>query len=94
MPKAIFKNTIIAQSNDTILLEGVHYFPPETVNREYLVASDTRAVFSWMGTASHFHVVVGDDISRDAAWCYTDPPRAAAGIKDHMAFRGEVEIVP
>jgi uncharacterized protein (DUF427 family) len=94
MPKAIYKNTVIAQSDDTILLEGVHYFPPETVNREYLVESETRAVCSWKGTAKYFHVAIGEDISRDAAWCYPEPPRAAATITDHMAFRGGVEIVP
>ena len=94
MPKAIFKNTIIAQSNDTIHLEGIHYFPPETVNMEYLVASEKRAVCSWKGTAEYFHVAVGSDVTKNAAWYYPDPPGAAAAIADHVAFCEEVEVIP
>jgi uncharacterized protein (DUF427 family) len=94
MAKAIFKNTLLAESDDTILLEGIHYFPPETVNHEYLVESDTHAVCSWKGTARYFHVVVGDDTARDAAWFYPEPPRAAAAITDHVAFRGDVDVIP
>jgi len=94
MAKATFKNIVLAESDDTILLEGIHYFPPETVNSEYLVESDTHAVCSWKGTARYFHVVVGDDTARDAAWLYPEPPRAAVSIADHVAFRGEVEVTP
>ncbi len=93
MPKAIFNNTIIAESDDTILLEGVHYFPPETVNREYLVDSDFHTVCSWKGTASYYHVDVDGEISKDAAWYYPAPSTPAITIKDHVAFAGKVEIV-
>jgi uncharacterized protein (DUF427 family) len=93
MPKAIFNNTIIAESDDTILLEGVHYFPPETVNREHLVDSDIHTVCSWKGTASYYHVVVDGEVSKDAAWYYPAPSPPAITIKDHVAFRGKVEIV-
>ncbi|MDF1535771.1 MAG: DUF427 domain-containing protein [bacterium] len=94
MPKAVFKNTTIAQSDDTTLLEGNHYFPPETVNREYLVASDTRTVCPWKGTASYYHVVVGGEIDEDAAWYYPEPSAPAVSIKDHVAFCGKVEVIP
>ena len=94
MPKAIFNNTIIAESDDTTLLEANHYFPPETVNREYLVDSDTQTVCPWKGTASYYHVVVDGEVNKDAAWYYPDPLPSATAIKDHVAFCGKVEIVP
>lgn len=94
MPKAIFNNTIIASSDDTILLEGVHYFPPDTVNMDYLKLSDTSTMCSWKGMAIYYHVVVDDAISNDAAWAYREPSSAAKTIKDHVAFGEEVEVLP
>jgi len=94
MAKAIFNKILIASSKDTIQLEGVHYFPPETVNMEYLNFSDTSTMCSWKGTAIYYHVVVGDAVSRDAAWSYRKPSKVAKTIKDHVAFGGEVEVLP
>lgn len=94
MAKAIFNDTIIASSDDTILLEGVHFFPPESVNMEYLKISDTSTMCSWKGMAIYYHVVVGDAVSHDAAWSYRKPSRAAKTIKDHVAFGEDVEVVP
>lgn len=94
MAKAIFNDAIIAESNDTILLEGNHYFPPETVNMDYLKFSDTSTLCSWKGTAVYYNVIVGDVISNDAAWSYRKPSSAAKAIKDHVAFGGEVDVVP
>ena len=94
MAKAIFNNTIIASSDDTILLEGNHYFPPDTVQMEYLKFSDTSTLCSWKGTAIYYNVIVGDLVSNDAAWSYREPSSAAKTIKDHVAFGGEVEVVP
>ncbi|UCG39612.1 MAG: DUF427 domain-containing protein [bacterium] len=93
MPKAVWKNTIIASSEDTILLEGNHYFPPDTVHREYLRESRSQAAANWMGTPRLYHVVVGVETVEDAAWSYSEPTRAATAIKDHVAFFRGVTIL-
>lgn len=94
MAKAVFNDTIIAEYDDIILLEGNHYFPPDSVKMEYLVPTETRAVCNWKGIAIHYDVVVGDKVSRDAAWAYPDPSTAATAIKDHVAFGGKITIIP
>ena len=94
MPKAVFNNTVIADYDDIILLEGNHYFPPESVNMKYLRPSKTRTVCQWKGEATFYDVVVDKKKSRDAAWSYPAPSTAATAIKDHVAFGEDVEIVP
>jgi uncharacterized protein (DUF427 family) len=94
MAKAIYNDTIIASSDDTILLEGTHYFPPETVNMEYLQISDASTMCSWKGTAIYYNVIVAGRISNNAAWSYCEPSKAAVSIKDHVAFGGDVEVLP
>jgi uncharacterized protein (DUF427 family) len=93
MPKAVWKGAVIAESDDTTLLEGDHYFPPETVNREYLQESDEVCACNWKGEVRYLHVVVGDDINRNAAFYYPEPSKAALAIKGHIAFIKSVEIV-
>jgi len=61
---------------------------------EFLKFSDTSTMRSWKGTAVYYHVIVGDAVATDAAWSYREPSRAAVTIKDHVAFGGEVEVVP
>ncbi len=94
MPKAVFNNTVIADYDDIILLEGNHYFPPESVEMKYLRPSETSTVCHWKGVAIYYDVVVDNKVSADAAWSYPDPSTAATAIKDHVAFGGEVIIVP
>lgn len=94
MPKAVFNNTIIADYDDIILLEGNHYFPPESVNMQYLRPSETSTVCPWKGLATYYDVVVEDKEIRDAAWSYPDPSTSATAIKDHVAFGEDVEILP
>lgn len=94
MPKAVFNDTTIAEYDDTIQLEGSHYFPPEAVNMQYLRLSDTSTVDSWKGMTVFYHVIVGDKECHDAAWSYLKPSSAATAIKGYIAFRGEVEIIP
>ncbi len=94
MPKAIWKNVILAESDDTTLLEGDHYFPPEAVNRQYLKKSNKQVVCSWKGSARYFHVVVEGEVNSNAAFCYPDPSKAAESIKGHIAFTNDVEIIP
>ena len=84
--KANWKDTVIAESADTVVVEGNHYFPPESVRQEHLTPSTTHTTCPWKGEASYYDVVVGDDINGDAAWYYPDPKPAAAEIKDRIAF--------
>ncbi|UCF88248.1 MAG: DUF427 domain-containing protein [bacterium] len=94
MAKAVFNNTTIAEYDDIILLEGKHYFPPDSVKMEYLVPSETRSACGWKGVAVYYDVVVGGKVSRDSAWAHPDPSTAATAIKDHIAFGGKVKIIP
>lgn len=92
MATATFKGQVIAESAETVVVEGNHYFPPAAVNQDYLRASDTSSVCPWKGTAGYYDVVVGDDVSAAAAWYYAEPKDAAAEIKDHVAFWKDVEV--
>lgn len=86
MPRALWKGTVIAESDRFELVEGNVYFPPETVRREHLKESATHTVCPWKGTASYYTVVVDGEENKDSAWYYPDPKSAAANIKDHIAF--------
>lgn len=94
MPRARYNGVVIAESDQTILLEGNHYFPPETVRREYLVASDHKTICPWKGEASYYHVKVGDKMSQNAAWYYPHPKEAAREIAGYIAFWKDVEVEP
>jgi uncharacterized protein (DUF427 family) len=91
--KAIWNGAVIAESDTTIVVEGNHYFPPESVRREYLQPSDTHTTCPWKGVASYYHVVVGGQVNRDAAWYYPEPKPAASHIKDYVAFWRGVQVV-
>jgi uncharacterized protein (DUF427 family) len=90
--KAVWKDAVIAESNDTIVVEGNHYFPPQTVNKTHLRESSTHSVCPWKGTASYYDVVVGDEVNKDAAWYYPAPKDAAKNIENHVAFWKGVKI--
>lgn len=92
MPKALWNNVVLAESDHCIMIEGNAYFPPEAVNRAHLRPSETHTVCSWKGIASYYDVVVGDHVNKDAAWYYPDPKTAAAEIKDYVAFWRGVEV--
>ena len=92
MAKAIWNGKVVAESDRTEIVEGNHYFPPETVKREYLRDSDHHSVCPWKGTASYYHVVVDDKTSVDAAWYYPEPKDAATHITEHVAFWKGVEV--
>jgi uncharacterized protein (DUF427 family) len=92
--KATWEDTIIAESDQTVVVEGNHYFPPETIKKEYFRASDTRSTCPWKGLASYYHVQVGDKVNQDAAWYYPDPKEAAQSIKNHIAFWRGVKVAP
>ncbi|MCZ6596378.1 MAG: DUF427 domain-containing protein [Planctomycetota bacterium] len=86
MPRAIWKDTVIAESNDTVVVEGNHYFPRSAVKAEHLQPSDTTSGCPWKGTASYHHVVVDGEVNADAAWFYPTPKEAAEEIRDRVAF--------
>jgi uncharacterized protein (DUF427 family) len=91
MATATWKDTVLAESTDTVVVEGNHYFPRDAVTAE-LVDSDTHTVCGWKGTASYYSVRVGEDVVADAAWYYSDPKDAAAEIKDRLAFWHGVKV--
>ena len=91
--KAVFNDQIIAESDATEVVEGNHYFPPESIKREYFEDSNQHTTCPWKGKASYYSVKVGDKAAADAAWYYPEPKEAAANIKDHVAFyTNKVEV--
>ncbi|MEW4487402.1 DUF427 domain-containing protein [Thalassoglobus sp. JC818] len=91
--KAIWKEMVIADSDETVVVEGNHYFPAESVNMDLLKESSTQTVCGWKGTASYYSIQVGDQTNEDAAWYYPDPKAAADDIKGRVAFWKGVQIV-
>jgi uncharacterized protein (DUF427 family) len=90
--KATWKDTVLAESDDTVVVEGNHYFPPDSIKREYFRASETHTTCPWKGEASYYDVVVGDEVNEDAAWFYPQPKEAARQIKDRVAFWRGVKV--
>jgi uncharacterized protein (DUF427 family) len=84
--KATWNNTTIAESDDTVVVEGNHYFPAESVKQEFLQPSAKHTTCPWKGEASYYDVVVNGEVNGDSAWYYPDPKPAAAEIKDRIAF--------
>ena len=92
MPKAVWNGTVIAESDDTIVVEGNHYFPRDTLNAEFFAASDLQSRCPWKGTAGYFDVTVDGKLNPGAAWFYDDPNPAAADITGRVAFWRGVQI--
>jgi uncharacterized protein (DUF427 family) len=84
--KAVWKNTVIAESDDTVVVENNHYFPPSAIKREHFRPSETHTICSWKGEASYYDVVVDGQVNKDAAWYYPHPKDAAENITDRVAF--------
>jgi uncharacterized protein (DUF427 family) len=92
MATARWNGEIIADSDDTTIVEGNHYFPPESVREEFLRPSDTTSHCPWKGEASYYTLDVNGKQNVDAAWYYPQPMEAAAQIKDHLAFWNGVDV--
>ena len=90
--KASWNGTVLAQSEDTVVVEGNHYFPADSINAEFFADSDSHTICPWKGEASYKDVVVGGERNRDAAWFYPEPKEAAAEIRDRFAFWHGVEV--
>lgn len=92
MATATWNGAVIAQSDVTIKVEGNHYFPPESVDPQYLETSPSQTVCPWKGTASYFDVVVEGETNSGAAWFYSEPKPAASDIKGYIAFWRGVRV--
>lgn len=92
MPRAVWKDKTIAESDETIVVEGNHYFPSSSVNREYLRESTTHTTCGWKGQASYYDVVVDGAVNKDAAWYYPTPKEGARNIQDRIAFWKGVDV--
>ncbi|MFW5663854.1 MAG: DUF427 domain-containing protein [bacterium] len=90
--KATWNNKTIASSNNTVVVEGNHYFPEESVNKEFFKPSSYTTTCPWKGKASYFHLEVDGKTNENAAWYYPEPKDAASQIKNHFAFWKGVEI--
>ena len=90
--KATWNNASLAESDNTVVVEGNHYFPTDSINREHFQPSSTHTTCPWKGEASYYNVVVNGEVNKDAAWFYPDPKPAAAEIKDHVAFWRGVKV--
>lgn len=90
--RAIWRNTVLAESDDTVVVEGNHYFTPDSIRREYFRPSDTHTVCPWKGVASYYDVIVGGEVNKDSAWYYPEVKDAAAQIKGRVAFWKGVKI--
>lgn len=86
MPRAVWNGAVIAESDRTRVVEGNHYFPPESVRRDHLRESATQTTCPWKGLASYYDVVVGNEVNRDAAWYYPETKEAANDIRGYVAF--------
>jgi len=91
--QAVWNGTVLAESDQTIEVEGNQYFPPESVKAEYLAPSDLRTTCAWKGEAGYRTVTVDGQTNADAAWYYPEPSQAAAGIKNHFAFWKGVDVI-
>ena len=90
--RAVWHNTILAESDDTVVVEGNHYFPPGSIHQEYFRPSDTHTTCPWKGEASYYDLVVEGEVNKDAAWYYPAVKDAAAQIKGHIAFWKGVKV--
>jgi len=91
--KALWNGKVIAESDATEEVEGNHYFPPNSIQHEYLSPSGTTTVCPWKGTAHYYTLKVDGEENPDAVWYYPDPKEAAIRIKDYIAFWRGVEVV-
>ena len=90
--KAYWKNQLLAESDDTIIVENNHYFPPESLNMEFFETSSYTTDCPWKGTASYYTIVVDGEFNDNAAWYYPTPKEAAMDIKDRVAFWRGVKV--
>ena len=92
MVKAMWNGAVLAESENTVMVEGNHYFPHEAVDWQYFKDSETHTTCPWKGIASYYTIEVDGEENRDAAWYYPQPSEAASQIKNHVAFWRGVRV--
>ena len=92
MAKAVWNGVVLAESDNTEIVEGNHYFPVDAVNMEHFKQSDHHTVCPWKGTASYYNVEADGNVNENAAWYYPDTKKAADHIKGYVAFWKGVEV--
>ncbi len=92
--RAVWKGAVLAESDQTVVVEGNHYFPSDSVDHRRLRDSSSHTTCAWKGLASYYDVVVGDDVNAEAAWYYPDPKPAASQVRDRIAFWRGVNVEP
>lgn len=90
--RAIWHDTVLAESDDTVVVEGNHYFPADALRMEHFRPSDRHSTCPWKGEASYYDVVIGEAVNPGAAWTYPDPRPAAAQVAGRVAFWHGVEV--
>ncbi len=90
--QAIWNNTVIAESDDIVMVEGNHYFPESTLKREFVSFSNHKTTCAWKGQASYYSLMVNGEMNTDAVWYYADPKPEAANIKGRVAFWKGVKV--
>jgi len=91
--KAVWNGQVLAESNNTVVVENNHYFPVSSLNMDYFAESDKKSTCFWKGEASYYSINVDGETNADAAWYYLSPKKSAIQIKDHVAFWRGVEII-
>ena len=92
--KAVWNGSVVAESDDTVVVEGNHYFPASTLDRSLVTESTTHSSCPWKGEASYYSLQVGGQENRDAVWYYPSPKAGADAVKDRVAFWKGVQITP
>lgn len=92
MPKAVWNEVVVAESDQCEVVEGNQYFPPDAIKSDYFKASDTHTTCPWKGVASYYSLEVDGQVNKDAAWYYPDPKDAAKNIKGYIAFWKGVQV--
>lgn len=93
MAKAIWNGKVLAESDQTRIVEGNHYFPPAAIKQEYIQESKSHTTCIWKGVASYYDIRVNGELNHNAAWYYPNPSEAAKPIKDYVAFWRGVEVI-
>ena len=90
--KAIWKDTVVAESDDTVVVEGNHYFPEDSLDRKYVTFSNHKTTCPWKGTASYYSLLVAGELNPDAVWYYPDPKPEARMVRGRVAFWKGVKV--
>jgi len=92
MAKAVWNNQTIAESDDTVIVDGNHYFPSDSIRKEFFQPVDKTTVCGWKGTANYYDIVVDSQTNAQAAWSYADPKPEAEQIRGRVAFWKGVDV--